>query len=277
MAGQIAELARDTLRRDFRTHRSPPRPHPARRGRRSCTDELPTGALGKSRAVVAAPRRNRPHRPNRGRDRRGRRDARGRRRWHGADRQPRRRLGCRRHRVRPRRQARRADWSRARPRRTRRSRSRSDPSRHAEVFAIGDMVRVRDPGGEPVVLPRVAPVAMQQGRYAASVVRARLRGRERGAFRYRDRGNLATIGRAAAVADIRGVRLSGFLAWATWLLVLIRWSFSFETPGRGADSSQPRRQRASSATAEQPRSQASGCRDGSITAQTTAATGRAPA
>ena len=119
---------------------------------------------------------------------------------------------------------------------------------HPEVFAIGDMVRVRDPGGEPVVLPGVAPAAMQQGRYAASVVRARLRGRPYGAFRYRDKGNLATIGRAAAVADIKGVRLSGFPAWATWLLVhlwyligfqnrllvLIRWSFSFATHGRGA-------------------------------------------
>ena len=119
---------------------------------------------------------------------------------------------------------------------------------HSEVFAIGDMVRVRDPGGESVVLPAIAPVAMQQGQYAASVVRGRLRGREHGAFRYRDKGNLATIGRAAAVADIRGVRLGGFAAWATWLLVhlwyligfqnrvlfLIRWSFSFATHGRGA-------------------------------------------
>jgi NADH:ubiquinone reductase (H+-translocating) len=119
---------------------------------------------------------------------------------------------------------------------------------HPEVFAIGDMVRVRDVKGEPVVLPGVAPVAMQQGRYAAGVVRARLRGREHGAFRYRDKGNLATIGRAAAVADIKGVRLGGFPAWATWLvvhlwyligfqnrlLVLIRWSFSFATHGRGA-------------------------------------------
>jgi len=119
---------------------------------------------------------------------------------------------------------------------------------HAEVFAIGDMVRVRDANEETVVLPGVAPVAMQQGRYAARVVRARLRGRQHGAFRYRDKGNLATIGRAAAVADIKGLRLSGFLAWATWLLVhlwyligfqsrvlvLIRWSFSFATHGRGA-------------------------------------------
>jgi NADH:ubiquinone reductase (H+-translocating) len=116
------------------------------------------------------------------------------------------------------------------------------------VFAIGDMVRVRDADGDTVVLPGVAPVAMQQGRYTASVVRARLRTRDHGAFRYRDKGNLATIGRAAAVADIKGVRLSGFPAWVTWLvvhlwyligfqnrlLVLIRWSFSFATHGRGA-------------------------------------------
>jgi NADH dehydrogenase len=139
---------------------------------------------------------------------------------------------------------------------------------HPEVFAIGDMVRVRDRGGEPVVLPGVAPVAMQEGRYAAGVVRARLRGREYPAFRYRDKGNLATIGRAAAVADIKGIRLSGFAAWATWLLVhlwyligfqnrllvLIRWSFSFATHGRGARlitaASTTSEQRS---TAEQPR------------------------
>ena len=89
---------------------------------------------------------------------------------------------------------------------------------------------------------------MQQGRYAAALVRARLRGRTHGPFRYRDKGNLATIGRAAAVADIKGIRVTGFVAWATWLtvhlwyligfqnrlLVLIRWSVSFATHGRGA-------------------------------------------
>ena len=119
---------------------------------------------------------------------------------------------------------------------------------HPEVFAIGDMVRVRDAGGESVVLPGVAPVAMQQGRYAARAVRDRLKGRDTGPFRYRDKGNLATIGRAAAVADIKRVHLSGLIAWATWLLVhlfylvgfqnrllvLIRWSISFVTHGRGA-------------------------------------------
>jgi len=119
---------------------------------------------------------------------------------------------------------------------------------HAEVFAIGDMVRVRDSRGEARLLPGVAPVAMQQGRYVASVIRARLGNRAHEPFFYRDKGNLATIGRAAAVADIRGIRLSGFLAWTTWLLVhlwyligfqnrllvLTRWSFSFLTHGRGA-------------------------------------------
>ncbi len=112
-----------------------------------------------------------------------------------------------------------------------------------EVFALGDMVRIGD-----TLLPGVAPVAMQQGRFAARVVRERLRGKTSEPFRYRDKGNLATIGRAAAVADIKGLRLSGFLAWATWLvvhlfylvgfqnriLVFIRWSVSFATHGRGA-------------------------------------------
>ncbi|HWX75311.1 MAG TPA: NAD(P)/FAD-dependent oxidoreductase [Solirubrobacteraceae bacterium] len=119
---------------------------------------------------------------------------------------------------------------------------------HPEVFALGDMVGVRGDDGEALALPGVAPVAMQQGRYAAKAVRARLRGRSYPPFRYRDKGNLATIGRAAAVADLKGVRLSGLIAWLTWLLVhlwylvgfqnrvlvFIRWSYSFATHGRGA-------------------------------------------
>src|SRR5207253_9315527 len=94
----------------------------------------------------------------------------------------------------------------------------------------------------------VAPVAMQQGRYVAKAVRARLGNRALAPFRYRDKGNLATIGRAAAVADVKGLRLSGLIAWVTWLLVhlwhlvgfqnrvlvFVRWSFSFGTHGRGA-------------------------------------------
>jgi NADH dehydrogenase len=119
---------------------------------------------------------------------------------------------------------------------------------HPEVFALGDMVRIRGRDGSAIALPGLAPVAMQQGRYAAKAVRARLQGRPAPPFRYRDKGNLATIGRAAAVADIKGFKLSGFLAWITWLvvhlfylvgfqnrlLVLIRWSISFATRGRGA-------------------------------------------
>jgi NADH dehydrogenase len=119
---------------------------------------------------------------------------------------------------------------------------------HPEVFALGDMVRVLNAEGSSTVLPGVAPVAMQQGRYAAKVVRDRLRLRRTHPFRYRDKGNLATIGRGAAVADIKGLKLSGHIAWITWLvvhlwylvgfqnrlLVLIRWTSSFVTHGRGA-------------------------------------------
>jgi NADH:ubiquinone reductase (H+-translocating) len=118
---------------------------------------------------------------------------------------------------------------------------------HPEVFALGDMVRVRGEDGV-TTFPGVAPVAMQQGRYGARVVQDRLEGRQSPPFAYHDKGNLATIGRAAAVADIKGLQLSGFIAWMTWLLVhlfyligfqnkvlvLIRWSISFVTHGRGA-------------------------------------------
>jgi NADH dehydrogenase len=118
---------------------------------------------------------------------------------------------------------------------------------HPEVLALGDMVRVRGADGV-TTFPGVAPVAMQQGRYAARAVRDRLEGRPSRPFVYRDKGNLATIGRASAVADIKGLHLSGFIAWMTWLLVhlfyligfqnkvlvLIRWSISFATHGRGA-------------------------------------------
>jgi NADH dehydrogenase len=119
---------------------------------------------------------------------------------------------------------------------------------HPEVFALGDMVRVVGEDGEIQPLLGVAPVAMQQGRYVAKVVRARQRGRDYEPFRYRDKGNVATIGRSRAVADIKGLRVSGFPAWLLWLmihifyligfqnrlLVLIRWSFSFFTRGRGS-------------------------------------------
>jgi NADH dehydrogenase len=119
---------------------------------------------------------------------------------------------------------------------------------HPEVIALGDMVRVRAADGSVAPLPGVAPVAMQQGRYAAGLIRRRLRGRPSRPFRYVDKGNLATIGRSKAVADIKGLRLAGFPAWALWLgvhlvylvgfqnrlLVLVRWTASFATRGRGA-------------------------------------------
>jgi NADH dehydrogenase len=119
---------------------------------------------------------------------------------------------------------------------------------HPEVTALGDMVQVHDAEGRPVRLPGLAPVAMQQGRYAAGAIADRVRGKEPSPFRYRDKGNLATIGRAKAVADIKGLQLSGLVAWLTWLfvhlfyliglqnrvLVFIRWTFSFVTRGRGA-------------------------------------------
>jgi NADH dehydrogenase len=110
---------------------------------------------------------------------------------------------------------------------------------HPEVYAIGDMVAVRD---QP--LPGLAPVAMQEGRHVARAIR---RG-ENTPFRYRDKGNLATIGRSRAVADLKGLHFSGFLAWALWLglhlfyligfqnrlVVLTRWTFSYFTRGRSA-------------------------------------------
>lgn len=119
---------------------------------------------------------------------------------------------------------------------------------HPEVTALGDMASVHDAAGAHVPLPGLASVAMQQGRYAARSVQARMRGAEPEPFRYIDKGNLATIGRASAVADIKGIQMSGALAWLTWvgvhifyligfqnrLLVLTRWAFSFVTRGRGA-------------------------------------------
>jgi NADH:ubiquinone reductase (H+-translocating) len=112
-----------------------------------------------------------------------------------------------------------------------------------EVLALGDMARVRD-----LTLPGLAPVAMQQGRYAGRLIADRLAQRRTPPFRYRDRGKLATIGRARAVADLHRLRLAGFPAWAIWLavhllylvgfenrvVVLVRWAYNFFTHGRGA-------------------------------------------
>jgi len=119
---------------------------------------------------------------------------------------------------------------------------------HPEVLALGDMVRVRGDAGQTVTYPGVAPVAIQQGRYAGSLIQDRLAGRPTPSFHYHDKGNVATIGRRAAVADLGYLRLTGTLAWLVWLvvhlwyligfqnrlLVIIRWQISFFTRGRGA-------------------------------------------
>jgi NADH dehydrogenase len=120
---------------------------------------------------------------------------------------------------------------------------------HPEVLALGDMVSVRGPDGEPLGLPGLAPVAIQQGRYAAKSIATRMGGEAPRPFHYLDKGNLATIGRSKAVAELRGpVNLWGLPAWLAWLtvhiyyligfqnrlLVLLRWTFSFLTKGRGA-------------------------------------------
>jgi len=147
-----------------------------------------------------------------------------------------------------------------------------------DVFAIGDMVRVRDLNGRSVVLPGVAPVAIQQGRYAASVVRARQRGREHRAFRYRDKGNLATIGRASAVADIKGLRLSGFLAWVIWLVVHLWYLIGFQNSA-GRSASRPTVAAPDSSQARGPTRRAHSCRSArqSGPARRTVSTRGAPA
>jgi NADH dehydrogenase len=115
-----------------------------------------------------------------------------------------------------------------------------------EVLVIGDLASLPDASGMP--LPGVAPVAMQQGRYAARLIQARLEGRTMPPFRYFNKGNLATIGRWRAVADFGRLRFSGWFAWLIWLfvhllyivqfesrvLIAVRWAFEFFTYNRGA-------------------------------------------
>jgi NADH dehydrogenase len=117
---------------------------------------------------------------------------------------------------------------------------------YPEIFVIGDLAHVTASTRGP--LPGLAPVAKQQGRYVAMVIRRRLRGEPSPPFRYRDRGTLATIGRAAAVADMGRLRFSGYPAWLLWLfvhlmfliefqnrvLVLIQWAWHYFTRNRGA-------------------------------------------
>jgi NADH dehydrogenase len=117
---------------------------------------------------------------------------------------------------------------------------------HPEVAVAGDLAAVRQPNGTPV--PGVAPAAIQAGAHAAGNVLRELAGERPLPFRYRDKGMLATIGRAAGVADIRGLRFSGLAAWLLWLFVhiffligfrnrvavLLQWAWSYMTWRRGA-------------------------------------------
>jgi NADH dehydrogenase len=114
-----------------------------------------------------------------------------------------------------------------------------------DVFVIGDLAHVEQDGA---ALPGVAPVAIQQGQYVAGAIVARLEGRDAGAFRYASKGNMATIGRSAAVADLGKVRLTGLIGWLAWLfihlvslerfenrfLVFTQWAWNYVTRGRSA-------------------------------------------
>ena len=115
-----------------------------------------------------------------------------------------------------------------------------------EIFVIGDLANFSHQTGEP--LPGMAQPAIQQGHYVASVVEKRLRGEKGKPFHYWDKGNLATLGRGAAVADLNGLQLSGFPAWLIWifvhllyivefqnrLLVFIQWGWFYFTYDRSA-------------------------------------------
>jgi NADH:ubiquinone reductase (H+-translocating) len=116
-----------------------------------------------------------------------------------------------------------------------------------EVFVIGDLASYSHQTGKP--LPGLAPVAMQQGRYVADLIQRRLRGEPPPrAFHYHDRGTMATIGAASAVADLGWIKLSGYLAWLVWLfihilylvefenrlLVLVQWGWNYFTRNRSA-------------------------------------------
>jgi NADH dehydrogenase len=96
---------------------------------------------------------------------------------------------------------------------------------YPDVFVVGDLAACSGPDDRP--LPGLAPVAVQQGRHAAHNILRAVRGQPHAPFRYRDRGTMATIGRAVAVADIRGLRFSGFPAWLVWCFVHILWLIGF--------------------------------------------------
>jgi NADH dehydrogenase len=117
---------------------------------------------------------------------------------------------------------------------------------HPEIHVIGDLASFTHQGGKP--LPGVAPVAMQQGRYVANLIRTKLRGGSMKPFHYFDKGNLATVGRNKAVADFGFAHVAGFPAWFLWvfvhlmylvefenrMLVFVEWVYNYITRNRGA-------------------------------------------
>jgi NADH dehydrogenase len=117
---------------------------------------------------------------------------------------------------------------------------------HSEIFVIGDLATYAHQTGKP--LPGTAPVAMQEGRYVARVIAARIKKDRIAPFHYRDRGGMAIVGRASAVADMGRLRFSGYLAWLAWLfvhlihliefqnkiLVLIQWGWYYFSRNRAA-------------------------------------------
>lgn len=96
---------------------------------------------------------------------------------------------------------------------------------HPEIFVVGDAAHLEEEDGEP--LPALAPVAMQQGSYVGRILSKQIPPAERTPFHYRDKGTMATIGRAKAVADIRGFTFSGFPAWLLWSFVHILFLIGF--------------------------------------------------
>ncbi len=117
---------------------------------------------------------------------------------------------------------------------------------HPELFIIGDLAHFTDAGGQP--LPGVAQTAIQQGRYVGRLIAARLQGSSLPPFQYKDLGNLATIGRHAAVAEIGKWKFSGWFAWWIWvfihlmnivqfhnrILVMVQWAWMYFTRNRSA-------------------------------------------
>ena len=94
-----------------------------------------------------------------------------------------------------------------------------------DVFVIGDAAAVKDDKG--ILLPAIAPVAMQQGKYVAKIIGENISKEQRKKFKYKDRGIMATIGKAKAVAVIKGFNLSGLFAWLAWCVIHILFLISF--------------------------------------------------